>query len=295
MDINKLIAQIVSLINSLIGTPKFSKFATKPGEILGYGVDQSWMYLDADKLGNALVKAGVNTTSIGLFSCNETSNPIQPPQGPWGYWMDHFNELKPTLTKFLDAMKKRKITVYVTLTGWNQLNGNFDPQTGKGATICCNRYNVTWFTDIVDYFVKRGTDGIIICTAGEPVPNYGPGGPCIDKFSIFTNVLNSKWSGLKGWNYGVRPNTAPVGYYIETHPQKSSEKSPAGCIVLTDGPAASEFGNHDLNCFIDNGPALQAYIKRIHSEGSGFIWWGMSFNGKNVDYNGIKIVGNALK
>lgn len=275
-------------------TPKFDKYASQPSEMIGFGVDQSWMYVDADKLGDALVKAKVNTTSIGLFSCNKDNTATQTL--PWGYYMDYFDDVKPVLTKFLDSMKKRRITVYVTLVGWNQMNGNLDPQTGKGATIGCARYNAAWFSGIVDYFVERGTDGIILCTAGEPVPNYGPGGAYMAKFNEFTAILNSKWSGMKGWNYNVRPSTAPAGYWIETHPQKSNEKFPANCIVLTDGPAASEFGNYDpVTRFIVNGPGLQAWIQRIHAEGKGFIWWGMTFDGNSVDYEGIKTIGGAVQ
>lgn len=292
-----LFGLLISLaLSTGCATPKFSKYASQPSEMIGFGVDQSWMWLDADKLGDALVKAKVNTTSIGLFSCNQTANPMQPPAGPWGYWMDDFDGLKPYLTKFLDSMKKRRITVYVTLCGWNQQNGNFDPQTGKGATIGCSRYNAAWFNHILDYFVERGTDGLVLNTAGEPVPNYGPGGAHMAKFYEFTNILNQRWTGMKGWNLGVRPTSAPPGYWIETHPQKSTDKLPAGCIVLTDGPAASAFGNADpATRFIFNGPGLQSWIQTIHGQGSGFIWWGMSFDGKQVDYNGIKIIGDAVK
>ena len=115
-------------------------------------------------------------------------------------------------------------------------------------------------------------------------------------FHQFTIILDQNWTGLKGWNYNIQPTSAPVGYYIETHPQRSNQQFPANCIVLTDGPAASEFGNIDrLNPTIVNGPGLQSWIQRIHSEGKGFIWWGMSFDGKKVDYNGIKIIGSAIK
>lgn len=282
-----------SIIETIFGVKKFSKFATSPQEILGFGVDQSWMYVDPNKLGDALVKAKVNTTSIGLFSCNSTDTEKQTI--PWGYWMDHFDEMKSVLTKFLDAMKKRKITVYVTICGWNQRNGNPDPQTGKGATMCCSRYDNNWFAHIIEYFVSRGTDGLILCTAGEPVPNYGDGGPCINKFYGFTAILDANWTGMKGWNLGVRPTTAPAGYFIEYHPQKSSEKTPAGAIVLTDGPAASEFGNHDpINPSVENGPALVAYIQKQKAQNNGFIWWGMSFNGHQIDTNGIKIIGSSI-
>lgn len=289
MKLRDIINQI---IEAIIGVKKFPSFAVLPKDMLGFGVDQSWMYLDPSELGNALVKAGVNTTSIGLFGCNKDSTATQTL--PWGYWMDHFDEMKPKLTKFLDAMKKRRITVYVTITGWNHRNGNPDIKTGKPSTICSTQYDLNWFSSIVDYFVARGTDGIVLCTAGEPVPNYGDGGPCINKFYQFTTILDSKWKGMKGWNLGVRPTTAPTGYFIEYHPQKSNEVVPVGSICLTDGPAASEFGNHDpVNPSIENGPALQAYIKRLQTRSAGFIWWGMSFNGKQVDWNGIKIIGGA--
>ena len=291
---------VISFVGCLLmfcfgcSTPHFQKYASQPSEMIGFGVDQSWMYIDMNKFGDEMVKAGVNTTSIGLFGCNKDKTETQTL--PWGYYMDHFDEMKPTLTKFLDAMKKRRITVYVTITGWNHRNGNPDINTGKPSTICSGQYSLEWFNHILDYFIERGTDGIVLCTAGEPVPNYGDGGPCISKFYQFSNLLDTRWTGMKGWNLGVRPTSAPPGYFIEYHPQKSNERTPAGCIVLTDGPAASEFGNSDpVNPSIENGPALQAFIKKINSEGKGFIWWGMSFNGKVVDYNGIKIIGEAVK
>jgi len=39
---------------------------------------------------------------------------------------------------------------------------------------------------------------------------------------------------------------------------------------------------------------LSTWIKKIHEQGSGFIWWGMSFNGKKVDYEGIKTIGSSV-
>lgn len=292
--LSTLVLVVTALALAGCATPKFPQYAAAPAEMIGFGVDQSWMWLDADKLGDSLVKAKVNTTSIGLFSCNQDKTPTQTL--PWGYWMDHFDEMTPYLDKFLNAMQKRRITVYVTLVGWNQRNGNLDPATGKGATIGCARYNSAWFSHIVDYFVKRGTDGLVLCTAAEPVPNYGPGGAYMAKFNDFTAILNQKWSGAKGWNYNVRPTTAPAGYWIETHPQRSTDKFTPGSIILTDGPAASEFGNSNpANPVVENGPALQAWIQKLHAAGDGFIWWGMSFDGNSVDYNGIKTIGSAVQ
>ena len=99
-----------------IGGRKFPSFETNPAKWLGFGVDDNWLWLDPDKFGDAMVDAGVNCTSIGLLGCNRTSDKVQTP--PWGYWDDHWDELVPKLTKFLDAMKSRRIFVVVTITGW---------------------------------------------------------------------------------------------------------------------------------------------------------------------------------
>jgi len=275
-------------------TPSFDKFATQPKDIVGYGVDSSWMWQDASALGNVMVKAGVNTTSIDLFGCNKTDKPEYAPIGKWGYWFDHFDDLKPYLDDFLDAMKKRKITVSVSMIGWNYRNGYPDPQNGnKPSTICSVRFNAVWFDKVLQYFKDRGTEGIILETASEPGVRNNQ---CMTKFYQFNTMVASQWGGMKSWNLNAKPTSAPPGFFIRYHPNNTAEQCPANCIVLTDGPAGAQISGGDpLTEVKVNVATAVPYIKRLHSQGKGFIMYGWQFNGKYFDEEGIKAIGNAVK
>lgn len=272
----------------------FDKFVTQPKDMIGYGVDNSWMWQDASKLGNTMVKSGVNITSIDLFGCNQTDKPEYAPVGKWGYWFDHFDEMKPYLNDFLNAMKKRKITVCVSMIGWNYRNGYPDPQNGnRPSTVCSVRFNADWFNKILQYFKDRGTDGIILETASEPGVRNNE---CMSKFYQFNTMVASGWGGMKSWNLNGRPNSAPPGFFIKYHPNNINEQCPANSIILTDGPAGAQISGGDpLKEIKLNKSVAIPYIKRLHQQGKGFIFYGWCFNGDWIDEDGIKAMGEAVK
>ena len=263
----------------------FYNFVTEPKDMLGYGVEYSWMWQDFDKLGDALVKAGVNMTRVEMFGCASTANHNESSHG---LWCDHWPIVARHATFFLDAMKARKITTEVCIAGWNFQGGCPDPDNGgKPSTVCSKRFGVEWFATIMQFLAARGTEGLIIEAASEPYDARNR--QCDARFDRFTKQLEYYWDGAKSWNKGSRPKTAPEGYLLEYHPLKAKDKCEPGCIVLTDTSLGKTFDKP--NGQIDP-EKLIPYAKAVHDRGQGFVYYGHDFMAwKDIDVEGLKAIG----
>lgn len=294
--IKTLIALAALILASGCVTQKFDSFTTQPAQMLGVGIDNGWMWVDASSFGDELVKNGVNCTSIEVFGCGPTKDtwPTLAIDPKRGHWMEpsRWGEVKDKLDDFMDAMKERRITVNVTLTGWNYRGGATDPANGKPSTICSTRFDDAWFANAVSYFASRGTEGVILTASAEP--GIGRNMECISKFDRWTAILNSKWQGMKGWNKGARPKSAPAGYFIVYHPANQNDTPPKGSIVLTDSPVGGTiFQGSPAETATLNPAAATAYARKVRLGGSGFITYGYPFTSWKIDKDGIKAVGSA--
>ena len=135
-----------------------------------------------------------------------------------------------------------------------------------------------------------GNTGIMLNLAAEP----GISSPKA-VFDHLTQVLDANWSGMKAWNYGTRPFTAPGGYWIEYHPQSYTEYGPANgnMMMLTDSYVWFQL-NYDTSLQSKIDPAkLIPYAQAIRNQGNGFIYYGQRFTGWDIDKEGIKAIGST--
>lgn len=256
----------------------FDHFVTEPKEMIGYGADTFWLYVDAESLAEEMVADGVNVTHIEIFNCSpskEISQSADP--SPHGYWtIDKFDtQLKVPLDNFLTVMYNHKITVGVTIFGGHDMS-----QVTHSSLLT-----------ILDFLNarKNGSTGIILNLAAEP----GPNSPQYI-FDHLTTVMEENWTGMKAWNYGTRPATAPGGYWIEYHPQLLEDIGypNRNSILLTDSYLWFQLNiDNTLQSKID--PAkIKPYIQKVKNNGNGFIYYGQRFTGWDIDTVGIKAIGS---
>lgn len=275
------IASVTLLLNGCITPPVpphpvFPQFVTTPKDMVGYGADCFWLYTDAEVLADTLVKNNVNCTRVEPLNCSPTkvlSQSADP--SPHGYWtMDKFDsQLKPQLDKFLTTMQNHKITTIVTLFGGHKMAGI----TGDMEMQFLNFLNS-----------RPSKEGIIINVAAEAGPNSPKA-----VFDSLTLVLDTHWNGMKVWNYGTRPVTAPAGYFVEYHPQLINEYGPMnGNIIMVSDSYVWFLLNIDSSLQSKIDPAkMTPYVKNIRSKGNGFISYGQRFTGWDIDTLGIQSIG----
>ena len=264
--------------------PVFNQFVTQPKDMLGFGTDTFWLYVNPDNLANSMVPNGVNCTHVEIFNCSPSLAQSQTDDpSPHGFWTaDKFDaQLKPTLDIFLKVMQERKITTVVTFFGGHDMS----------------KVNDDIFFKILNFLKARpqGIEGIIINLAAEPgswtkepYPGY---------FNHLTQMLDQNWTGMKMWNYGTRPLSAPAGYMIEWHPQVMTDYGPNNPSVMVIPDSSVWFGlniDGSLKSKIDPNKIIP-YIKSVRSSGNGFIYYGQRFMGWDIDTIGIKAIGDAAK
>jgi hypothetical protein len=246
--------------------------------MVGYGADTFWLYIDAQALAEEMWKANVNCTHIEIFNCSPSKAQSQSADpSPHGYWtIDKFDtQLAPTLDKFLSVMYDHKITVIITIFGGHNMSG----VTDAGLMKILNFLNAR----------KTGNTGIMLCLAAEPGPNSPKA-----VFDHLTQVLDANWQGMKAWNYGTRPFSAPGGYWIEYHPQMINEYGPAGAndMILTDSAVWFAL-NIDNTLQSKVAPAkVIPYARAVRAGGNGFLYYGQRFTGWDIDVTGIQAIGS---
>jgi len=159
---------------------------------------------------------------------------------------------------------------------------------GKPSTVCSKRFNGDWFREIVSFLVDRGTEGLILLATSESFDAQNRG--CDARAGRFDSWLAEMWAGMKSWNRGSRPSTAPAGYFLEYHPLKAGDPCRPDCIVLTDTSLGKALDKADGT--ID--PAkLIPYAKKVHNRRQGFVYYGHSFTADKIDVDGLKAIGKA--
>jgi len=286
-----VIGLMVCLVAGLVGCiwpkpkPKyhsFPEFVTVPKDMTGYGADCFWLYVDAAQLGETMVLANVNCTHVEIWNnspSKEQSQGADP--SPHGFWTwDKFDPvLKAPLDNFLTEMQKRKITTVITLFGGHDMT----------------KVNDDIFFKVLNFLKARpqGIEGIMLNLAAEPGPWTKE--PYPGYFTHLTQMLDQNWTGMKVWNYGTRPASAPAGYLIEWHPQQMNEYGPlnANDMILTD--SAVWFGlNIDGSLQSKVDPAkVKPYATAVRAGGNGFLYYGQRFTGWDLDVVGIQAIGSV--
>lgn len=264
--------------------PVFKQFVTQSKDMLGFGADTFWLYVNSDNLADQMVPNGVNSTRAEIFNCSPSLAQSQSADpSPHGYWTwDKFDtDLKVPLDKFLTVMQQRKITTVVTFFGGHDMS----------------KVNDDIFFKILNFLKARpqGIDGIIINLAAEPGPWTKE--PYPGYFNHLVQMLDQYWAGMKVWNYGTRPTSTPAGYLTEWHPQAMNDYGPNSPSVIVVPDSAVYFGlniDSSINSKIDPNKTIP-YIKSVRPKGNGFIYYGQRFMGWDIDVTGIKAIGDAAK
>lgn len=279
-----LVSMMAGCVTPTPSKPSFPAFVTQPKNMLGFGADTFWLYVDPNALADEMVPNGVNCTHVEIFNCSPSqAQSTSADPSPHGFWTaDKFDPtLKPVLDSFLKVMQERKITTVITFFGGHDMS----------------KVNDDIFFKILNFLKSRpqGINGIAINMAAEPgtwtkepYPGY---------FNHLTQMLDQNWSGMKVWNYGTRPASAPAGYSIEWHPQVMNDYGPNNPSVIIDPDSAVWFGlniDGSINSKIDPNKLIP-YVKAVRAKGHGFIYYGQRFAGWDIDKAGIKAIGDSAK
>lgn len=265
--------------------PSFEAFVTSPKNMVGYGFVNKWIQLsepEIEEFANLLVENGVNCTQVELLSFAKD-----------GYYRN-VDAAIDKFIKFADIMQSRKITILVTIVNWNAGGGGVS-ENGNDS-ICGSYFGDSWFNHIIDRLIGEvGTEGIIVETASEWSPN-GRNGQCSSKAKQWDDIMKSKWKGMKSWNAGSRPSSAPSGYFLDWHVDKANQLGPKSSnkIVVTDTSGILNYlGGLRIRNYASNADRLAKIVKDCKKEGCGFIMYG--FSPPSLDKNAIITIGNAWK
>jgi len=247
------------------------------GKPIGYGVENNWMNIDAAQLASELSANGLTLTHVEFLGYGRET----------GY--DNPAALYSKFLTFVEEMRKKDITVFVNIVNWNK--GVHLPENG-GVSICDSKYDDAWFSGILDFFVNQvGTDGIILQSASEWGDGQGAG--CEEKAERWNNMMANRWTGMKSWNKGTQPTSAPSGYnFFEYHPGNLNT-IPNGALITTDHPGSLEpLQNGNLRGYA-NPTALESYASTVYDSGAiAFIYYGFSHS--QIDSAAIQALGRVV-
>jgi len=253
---------------------KQSVYPTKPSEVKGYGPCNAWYMVNPEVLGDALVAAKCNTTIVEFLGWAATSK------------HEDIASLKEPWKKFIKAMRDRKIMVYCILVNWTKgkkLNGD------SGKSICDGKYNSDWFISAYDIVAGEGVDGVCLEACSEWADANQS---CTSKAQGFVDYVAKNWTGLKGWNKGSRPKSAPAGYWLNYHINRAQAEGPAGCINTTDtSNVLREINAGGDVAGLADPSKLEACARTIRNSGRGFIYFG--FGHTTIDTEAIKALGKV--
>ncbi|MBI3987320.1 MAG: hypothetical protein HY343_10385 [Lentisphaerae bacterium] len=236
------------------------------GDMVGYGPVTFWYDVDADLLGDALLENGLTITQIEFFN---------------DAFFGDLNTVKPHFNEFIGKMRQRNILVSVNIINWNYRSIG-DPQ-----------YDTTWFNAIMDYFVDEvGPEGIILQAASEWDASRNL--DSTDKALAFNDILAERWPGMKSWNRGAHPSSAPAGFLLEYHAHSTGDIGPQGGITTTD--SSSILQELSLSGNVPgpvNTALLKDYARRVHAAGNGFIYY--DFANPTINFDVIGALGEMLR
>lgn len=262
---------IINWILSLFGgnnCTKLDHFATKPKEMIGYGLCNQWILLskkEMAEMAETMAKNGLTITQVELLS-NRTWNYYDTPEVA----IDKF-------AVFAHEFLKRRITILITKINWNARH------------VCESRYGPGWFAGMVNGLKEKvGTEGIIL----EPCSEWGPkcrNAVCWRKAESFCTWTARNWGGMLAWNKTARPNSAPAHHFIDYHPLSTKAFGPTGCILVTDtSPILNELGG--LHNYF-NPEKVKAYARKVKKTGRGLILYDYENPDSKPDYPIIKTLG----
>jgi hypothetical protein len=249
-------------------------YNTATGNYIGYGVVNYWMDINAADLAKQLSDNNLTITHVEFLG---PSKEVE--------YYDNPNLLYQKFLTFVSEMRKKNITTFVNIINWNK-------GAADGKSICYEGYNDAWFSSILNFFVNQvGTEKIILQTASE----WGGGrnSECDSKAQRWNDQMQQKWTGLKAWNRGSRPESAPSNqWFLEYHSEGVNDKFPKGSIVTTDTSSILvELSNNGNREGFGDPSAVEAYARKVHNCDTGFIYYG--FLHKQIDSASIQAIGKV--
>ena len=259
-----------------------SSYVQNVSDLISYGVDNNWMNINPQELGNALISDGKCTmTSIEFLGWGQS-----------GYY-DNPEPLFDKFDKFIAAMRARKIWVLVSICNGNKGLGKYGDDR-KGL----DQYKPQ-LIKVVSYLKSKGPEGIIIQPVGETQDATG---------RWFEQYCAQQFVGFKlCWNNNSRPSAAPAGWWtFAYHPASTSDKGKARGITITDHSGILRQGEtnsmdgiqRQLNIGGDlfgyaDANKLESYTKEVlKTKDRGFGHYG--FGHKKIDHDTIKAIGRAV-
>ena len=251
---------------------KLNKFATTPQEFLGYGYVNKWIELsdqEMEMFAEILAQNGLTITQVELLSAINLGAYHKS-----NYAVDRFKV-------FAREMKKRNITILLTIVNWNYGKfQNFD-------SIQNPAYDIVWFQNIVNRIINEiGMDGIILEACSEWNGNS-------TKIHTFCEWSSEAWGGMKSWNYESRPAFLPPRYdFLDYHSFSTSDIGPVNCILVTDTTSIIEQLGGGLYNYADPNKVKQ-YASVVKNNSKGFIYY--AFFPPYIDFDTIKAIGELIQ
>jgi len=249
-----------------------------PVKPIGYGVENNWMNINAAQLANELYANNLTITHVELLGYGKETGYENP------------SALYPKFLTFVEEMRKKDITVFVNIINWNKGVSRYYPENGD-VSICESQYSDSWFSGILDFMVNQvGTEGIILQTASEW--GNGQGAGCEEKAIKMNKLMEQRWTGMKSWNYGTQPTSAPAGYTVFEYHPGDLNTIPSGALITTDhGGSLEPLQNGNVRGFA-NPIVLEDYARKVYnSDAVGFIYYGFAHS--QIDSAAIRALGKV--
>jgi len=254
---------------------------TKPSEMVGTGPTYCWMDIseeDTETLAHAMAQAGLSIVPLELFGFGQDK------------WVDNISGLMNLFGTRCSIYNKHGIMVDLKVVNWNWGSGHVE----NGAMTPCNgRFSDVWFQSVLDG-LKPYESGVILQACAEWGAN-GRNSACWTKAQKWCNTAAGQWKGLKSWNQGSRPGSAPSGHILDWHIDNAASTGPrtSNKLITTDTSGILNWLG-GLKSHLTNHVRLTQLVKECKKQGCGFSGYTFYDNmNMEQDLAAIDIIGKA--
>jgi hypothetical protein len=178
---------------------------------------------------------------------------------------------------FVKTMQNSGITTIINLVDW------------KYPNICDPQYDDAWFNTSLDFIVNKIGKNKVILQVGSD-----SSGACANKAQRWNNLMTAKWTGMKSWNQGGNPASAPSSkWFLENHPCSITAFGNPGSDVVTKCPSLlSQLSSTGNVADGADTTVLKKYVEDVRSTGDkGFVYYNPT---QNIDYSAISTLGGII-
>lgn len=256
---------------------------TTPNQMVGWGPTYTWMdlSLDATKtIANAMLTAGHTIVPLEFFGFGRAN------------WWNRLPDLLALFAERYKIYNSRGLLIDLKLINWNWGQGHAE---NGDLNSCDSRLTDAWFQNVLQNLLPYAPGCILqACTEWSA---GGRNGNCWQKAQRWCALAAKQWPGLKSWNQGARPTSAPTGHILDWHVDKHSALGPrtTNKIITTDTSGIlAHLGG--LKSHLTNHPELTNLVKAAKKEGGGFSAYTF-FDNINLeqDLAAIQIIGQAWR